>query len=335
MINKIDHNILRTMAKHCTKPKPGKGYKDNQEVKEAMQRARSNPSADNWKAVQNLRKKSIRQWETERIREATQGDWEQVRKLRAKKNVGWDCHYAEQQDEGEAHNSVHKHLQNIYETGDTLRELPPWQGEVEAFTLDELDMALQAGHRGKAVGLDQTSQELLQGICATPGGREQLLEYFNKVLCTAEIPSDWNKVLMLVIPKVAFPSHPGDLRPLAMGSATAKLFARLLLQRSEPKIRVQGPEQCCGKGRQCCDFLFVVSRLMQLEQEWRRGTCWLKVDLAKAFDKVDRRVLNSQTARTLGDGARISLLVQSSQAGMMRCLQTSWDTSVLHMHGGI
>ena len=90
---------------------------------------------------------------------------------------------------------------------------------------------------------------------------------------------------MVVIPKVSYPTDPSDLRPLSMGSAAAKVFSRMLLARTEPLIRIQGPEQCSGKGRQCCDFVFVVSRLMQLEQEWKRGTCWLKVDLAKAFDR--------------------------------------------------
>ena len=139
---------------------------------------------------------------------------------------------------------------------------------------------------------------------------------------------------MVVIPKVAFPSDPGDLRPLAMGSATAKLFARLLLHRTEPKIRVQGPEQCSGRGRQCSDFLFVVGRLMQLEQEWKRGTCYLKVDLAKAFDKVNRTVLTNKLQERMGMCPEFRCwynLLRNTDA----VLQTSWDSSIIHMQGGI
>ncbi|CAE7946321.1 Tak1 [Symbiodinium sp. KB8] len=174
-----------------------------------------------------MRKQARREWESKRIQQATQGDWAQVRKLRSQRNTGWDTHYAEQQPEGEAHDSIHNHLSNIYQTGQTLPELGPWTGEAQAFTEDELRAALAAGGKGKAVGVDLTSHELLQGICDTPGGFSHLLEFFNKVFCTAEVPSDWNRALMLVIPKVSLPTEPGDLRPLAMGSAAAKVFARM------------------------------------------------------------------------------------------------------------
>ncbi|CAE7494044.1 ANKRD50, partial [Symbiodinium microadriaticum] len=100
----------------------------------------------------------------------TVGFLEAVRKLRAQRNVGWDLHYAEHQAEGQAHQSIHDHLQGIYQTGNTLPELPPWQGEVRAFTQEELLSAVAAGKGGKAVGVDQTSNELLRGICDTPGG---------------------------------------------------------------------------------------------------------------------------------------------------------------------
>ena len=139
---------------------------------------------------------------------------------------------------------------------------------------------------------------------------------------------------MIVIPKVAFPTDPGDLRPLAMGSAAAKVFSRMLLTRTEPKIRIQGPEQCSGKGRQCCDFVFTVSRAMQLEQEWKRGVCWLKVDLAKAFDRVDRRVLANRLLQKLGMCPEYRCwynLLRNTDA----VLQTDWDSTVIEMHDGI
>ena len=243
-------------------------------------------------------------------------------------------HYAEAQPDGEAHQSIHQHLKAIYETGGKLPELEPWAGEVAAFTTEELKAALTAGHKGKAVGADLTSHELLLGICETPGGLSHLLEFYNGILCTAQIPGGWNRAVMVVIPKVLYPETPNDLRPLAMGSAVAKVFCRMLLARSEPMISLRGPEQCSGKGRQCCDFLFVVARLMQLEQEWKKGTCWLKVDLAKAFDRVDRRVLVDRLKRRMGMCPEFRCwynLLRNNDA----VLQTGWDNTVIEMHDGI
>ena len=265
IIEHIDQTVLKQLAQTCTKPKPGKGYKDPPEVKTAVQRARISNTGALWKEVQNLRKKARKQWEQDRINQATTGSWDQVRGLRAQKNVGWDTHYAECQPEGKAHETIHEHLSSIYQTGRLLPELPAWEGEAQAFTEEELRLALSQGGSGKAVGVDQTSLELLRGICEVPGGATHLLEFYNSILCTAQVPTDWNRALMIVIPKVAFPKEPGELRPLATGSAAAKVFSRMLLTRTEPKIRIQGPEQCSGKGRQCCDFVFTVSRVMQLE----------------------------------------------------------------------
>ena len=334
IIEHIDEEVLKTLARTCTKPKPGACYRDPPEVRAAAQRARASKTREGWKTVQNMRKQARREWESKRIQQATQGDWAQVRKLRSQRNTGWDTHYAEQQPEGEAHDSIHNHLSNIYQTGQTLPELGPWTGEAQAFTEDELRAALAAGGKGKAVGVDLTSHELLQGICDTPGGFSHLLEFFNKVFCTAEVPSDWNRALMLVIPKVSLPTEPGDLRPLAMGSAAAKVFARMLLARTEPKIRIQGPEQCSGKGRQCCDFVFTVARLVQLEQEWKRGICWLKVDLSKAFDRVDRKVLTGRLLEKLGMCPEYRCwynLLRNTDA----VLQTDWDSTIINMQGGI
>ncbi|CAE7749213.1 pol [Symbiodinium sp. CCMP2456] len=333
-IDHIDQEVLTKLARDCTKPRPGKGYRDPEQVKAAVRRAKVLNTGDAWKSVQKLRKQARQTWEAKRIQEATQGDWEQVRLLRMKKNTGWDAHYAEAQAEGLAHSSIHNHLKDIYETGHELPALPPWQGDCVAFTQEELKAALGSGRKGKAVGVDQTSIELLHGICSTPGGLTHLLEFYNTILCTAQIPSDWNKAIMVVIPKIPFPEKPGDLRPLSMGSAAAKVFSRMLLTRSEPLIALRGPEQCSGKGRQCCDFIFVVARLMQLEQEWKRGACWLKVDLAKAFDRVDRRTLADRLLSRMGMGPEYccwyNLLRQTDAI-----LQTGWDSTVLRLQDGI
>ena len=86
--------------------------------------------------------------------------------------------------------------------------------------------------------------ELLQGIVEVPGGEGHLLEYFNRVLTTQEIPSKWNEPLLIMIPKVAAPTLPKHLRPIAMSSAVGKLFARLLLNRALPKICPATYAQC-------------------------------------------------------------------------------------------
>ena len=98
-----------------------------------------------------------------------------------------------------------------------------------AFTVEELQVALASLKTGKSVGIDLTSAELLQGLVSVKGGRVHLLEYFNRVLTTRDIPRAWNRPLVVLLPKVPAPTSATQLRPIALGSSASKLFAKMLL----------------------------------------------------------------------------------------------------------
>ncbi|CAE7504171.1 ANKRD50 [Symbiodinium sp. CCMP2456] len=147
------------------------------------------------------RKRARRHWEQDRLDKATAGDWGLIRQLRPTKNQGWDISFAEAQDGRDPHEAIHAHLQGIYTTGLVLPPATPWEGGIEPFTADELTWALGKGRFNKAVGVDGTSHELLQGLTQLPGGFNALLDFYNEVYATAAIPSDWNAALMIVIPK--------------------------------------------------------------------------------------------------------------------------------------
>ena len=215
------------------------------------------------------------------------------------------------------------------------RSIPEtWRGDIEAFTLDELRIGLGHMKRGKSVGVDGTSVELLQGIVEVPGGEGHLLEYFNRVLTTQEIPSKWNEPLLIMIPKVAAPTLPKHLRPIAMSSAVGKLFARLLLNRALPKICPATYAQCAGKHRQTADYLYTVFRTLELCREWGHPLTMFKLDLEKAFDRLDRPALLHQLEARLGAGAELQCwrgLLRTTRA----CLQTPWGNSTVSMKRGI
>ena len=213
----------------------------------------------------------------------------------------------------------------------------PWslaQKTFNRFTEEELDVALAKGKKGKAVGTDGTSHELLLAITTVPGGKQALLGFYNEVFRTSQVPDDWNSALMVVIPKEIAPTHPTGLRPLAMGSATAKVYSRLLMQRSTSLLQNIGPSQCSGKGRQTSEDLFTMARVMQLEAEWHRGLVVAKIDITKAFDMLDKKKLLSKLQDLLGTGfvyRSWHALLSDNNA----ILQTSWGQSTLQMDRGI
>ena len=105
---------------------------------------------------------------------------------------------------------------------------------------------------------------------------------------------------MTLLPKKSLPKECADVRPINLGSVASQLFARLLLNRTEKAILPQRSEQCARKGRQTCDCIFSVTRGLDFSREWRIPGVWLKIDLAKAFNKVCRSRMMSNSRHSLG-----------------------------------
>ena len=110
-----------------------------------------------------LRKEARRTWEQDRVLKASQGDWHSFRALKPRRQEGWDVGFAEAQ-EGDPHVAVHEHLAQVYQGREVEKVSVPWQGEVSAFTSEELHKGVSQMKRGKSVGVDRTSTELVVGL---------------------------------------------------------------------------------------------------------------------------------------------------------------------------
>ena len=329
----VDQSTLEDLARQCTKPKPGNAYRDPPEVKNAVRRARLHKTQAAWSEVRRLRKVARRQWESDRVLRATQGDWAAFRGCKVLAGTGWIEGFAEAQTD-DPHDIVHAHLAQVYKGEPPEPNPSPYQGQVLAFTEAELDTALGQMQSGKSVGFDGTSKELLVGLVEVEGGKQHLLEFLSRVLTTQEIPSQWNTPLMVLLPKLSQPLCPRDLRPISMGSGVCKLFSRLLLNRCSRALSFSTHSQCAGPGRQTSDYLFASWRLVELEREWHRGLCAAKLDITKAFDMVSRERVLDKLQERLGDTAEMRCwrgLLQQNQG----VLQTPWGTSRVCMQRGI
>ncbi|CAE7541494.1 unnamed protein product [Symbiodinium sp. CCMP2456] len=128
--------------------------------------------------VRNLRKKARKTWETSRVERAAQGDWHAFRATKHSADTGWAEGYAAAQKE-DPHQTIHDHLTEVYR-GRPPRPCAALQEEVQAFTIEELEVALGQMQGGKAVGCDGTSKELLVGLAGIEGGKQHLAEFFTK-----------------------------------------------------------------------------------------------------------------------------------------------------------
>eukprot|EP00439_Symbiodinium_sp_Y106_P050966 s1247_g6.t1 len=208
------------------------------------------------------------------------------------------------------------------------------EGEVVAFTVDEVKAAVGQMKAGKSVGRDGTCKELFQGLLEVEGGASHLAEVFTQVLVTKSVPQEWNHVLLILLAKVPCPIEAKDLRPIALSSGSSKLFARLLLNRCLPKLGANSPAQCARKHRQCADYVFSFWRVLELCREWHLPIVCVKVDIKKAFDTVHKGKLISKLRARLGDTAEMACwerLILDTRATLL----SPWGQSDFDLFSGI
>ena len=335
----ITQDALKTMAKQCTVPYKGVSYVDPEHVKVYFQIARRSKQPEAWKRALRGRDEARKQWRGERIKAATAGDWQAYREHTKKGGKGWEDHFAVKNSEGgtDPHDVVHKHFEKIYEG----EEIPPFPFPMDAiprsvdFSLEELRHAVSKGKNGKSNGEDGIPHELIAAINANEDGERKFLDWFNRLLHGDEaLPRDWNRAVMVVLPKCPHPEQPHQLRPICLGSSANKIFARMLLERSKPAFVYNGPFQCMGSGRQTIDYVWVVNRLMSLDQEWKKGLYFLKLDIEKAFDNLNRGRFLERLSGKLGNSEELRCwwnLFADTEAGLI----TSWGSSTVPMRSGI
>ena len=147
-------------------------------------------------------------------------------------------------------------------------------------------------------------------------------------------PEQWNKPILIMLPKIRAPKKAKEFRPIAMGSSVSKLFSRLLLNRAMSKISPFTGAQCSGPGRQTGDYLFSVIRLFELTREWGVPLAVFKLDLEKAFDSLDRTALLGELEGCIGEGAELNCW-RGLLRGTMGQFQMPWGSTQVPMRRGI
>ncbi|CAE6970182.1 unnamed protein product [Symbiodinium sp. KB8] len=221
-ILEVDQQEMARLAREHTKAKGGRGYRDPPSVKALFDMARFSREAEDWKRAFAERRKEKKNHHERQVQEVAQGNWSEYRGLKKKRAGDWECHFAECQD-GDPHKTIHDHLAGIY--GDKPPDLSDFEPEgcFEPIRPEELHEAVRQGKRGKSVGEDGTSLELIEGIIAAEGGESAILNWFNDILESGCMPEDWFTALMIILPKVAQPEKPKQLS-IRQGAVESPLF---------------------------------------------------------------------------------------------------------------
>ena len=269
--DKLDQDELRKLAAVHTKRPIGESYKDSPSTKALFTTAKRTKLPRDWKKALRSRKDGILRWREEKVAKAAEGDWGALKECKVNTREGWESALSENLQPHDAHSVLHKHYESIFDHQETIEPLsckPPASNDI---TEHELKFALSSGKTGKSVGVDNVSLELIRALADVEGGVQLLLDWFNSILHTGILPSDWLSSLMVLLPKVSMPKQARDTRPIAIGCAAEKIFCRVILERTKPHCSVRRPWQCSAPGRQSTDYLHAVHRLMETEREWQCG----------------------------------------------------------------
>ena len=155
----------------------------------------------------------------------------------------------------------------------------------------------------KAMGPDELPAELLK-LVLSDSSHEILLAFHDIIVAvwmTGEVPQEWKDATIKVLHKKKDQTKCSNYRGLSLVAHAGKVLLKIVANRLGDFCEEAGilPEEQCGfrPQRSTIDMMFVVRRLQELGRTSYTPLEICFIDLAKAYDSVDRVLLWEVLAR--------------------------------------
>ncbi|WCJ43897.1 hypothetical protein M5689_024606 [Euphorbia peplus] len=164
------------------------------------------------------------------------------------------------------------------------------------FVIDEFKTAIFQMHSDRSLGPDGLNPGFFQHFWNVIG-----VEIFNACvgwLSRNEFPASLNDTIIVLIPKCDQPDSMSNLRPISFCNVLYKLIAKVLANRIKiilPEI-ISESQSAFVLGRALVDNVFIAFEslhYMQKNKKGPSGNVALKLDIRKAYDRVDWGVLRA------------------------------------------
>ena len=209
------------------------------------------------------------------------------------------------------------------------------EGMDEEISMDEIERYVRKLKRGKAPGRDGIPNEFYR-----EGGQgviEGLHDLFGKIWREERVPAVWNESRVTLIHKGGRKSRKEirNYRPIAVCDTVCKIFCGVLNERLSEVIernKVMGEEQNgFRKDRRGEDNMFVVNEVIGRARKDGRKKYLAFLDIEKAYDRVDRRML-CKVLDEVGVSGKIVRIIRSMYENTravfsMGDLETGWVSS--------
>ena len=212
-----------------------------------------------------------------------------------------------------------------------LDELPalPIREELDGIpTHQEVMEAIRALKMNKAAGPDEVPSELL--MHGGEGVHNLIYRIVSEIWRGEPIPQSWKDANLITIYKnKGDRAECGNSRGIALLSTAGKILAKIVLQRIMKNITERIlPETQCGfrADRSTVDMVFSARQVIEKCREQHRDLYIAFIDLAKAFDSVDRCLL-WKILEKCGCPPKIIDIIQQLHDGMNVRVKISGDLS--------
>ena len=173
--------------------------------------------------------------------------------------------------------------------------------------MDELDRALAKSRYGKARGPDGTIMEYIK--FAPENVKKALLFVINSIFSSEIYPTSWSVNFLRAIYKSGPTDDPGNYRGLAIGSAIAKLYSTILLNRLETFVTENNILSMFQIGFRklfrTADHIYVLKTIINMKLAKGEKLYAAFIDFRKAYDTVNRKKL-MQCLHDIGIGNKFA-----------------------------
>ena len=152
-----------------------------------------------------------------------------------------------------------------------------------------------------------------------------LYQLVSEIYETGDIPSDYQKCIMIPIPKKTSANRCEQYRTLSLVSHASKILTSIVLSRIEDKVETLLSEDQFGfrKGRGTRDAVLAIRIILEKRLSKDKNTYIAFVDLEKAFDSVDWKQLFTimKEAKINYKDRRIIWSLYREEIAVLRCGQ--------------
>ena len=192
--------------------------------------------------------------------------------------------------------TITSHFKDAFSTDNHNTRIHPWISRTptplqEPVTLKETSAAIARLNNNKSTGPDNIPAEILK----YGGERIALLitEIINNMFATNHTINALLEGLLIAINKPKKPKTPTNLRPISLLNTIRKVLSNIVQSRISPKMEefISPNQSGFRPGRSTADVTWAYRMAMACTQKYNISIRQTGLDLSKAFDCVDRKLL--------------------------------------------